>query len=319
MAAQPRTALPVPAADDLAYLIYTSGTTGVPKGVAITHRNVIQLLESVDGELASRQVWSQWHSYAFDVSVWEIFGTLLRGGRLVVVPDAVVRAPAEFHALLVGEQVSVLSQTPSAFYALQSADALSPERGRQLKLRAVVFAGEALEPRAFAPGWTTTRVHRGSSICMAPPRRRCMPRFGRSAPPTPTARPARSGCRWPISGFSCWMVGCVRCRPGWWGVVHRRRGVGVRVLAALWVDCVAVCGLPVRGPGQRMYRSGDLVRWGADGQLTYLGRADEQVKIRGYRIELGEIQAAIAGLAGVQQAVVIAREDRPVINAWWPM
>ena len=88
-------------------------------------------------------------------------------------------------------------------------------------------------------------------------------------------------------------------------------GVGVWVLAAGRVDRVAVCGVPVRGAGARMYRTGDLVWWGADGQLRYLGRADEQVKIRGYRIELGEVQAALAGLDGVEQAVVIAREDRP--------
>jgi non-ribosomal peptide synthetase component F len=99
--AQPATALPHPAADDIAYLIYTSGTTGVPKGVAITHHNVIALLTSVHDELASPQVWSQWHSYAFDVSVWEIWGALLRGGRLVVVPESVVRSPEDFHALLV--------------------------------------------------------------------------------------------------------------------------------------------------------------------------------------------------------------------------
>ena len=103
LTANPSTALPAPAPDDIAYLIYTSGTTGVPKGVAVTHRNVTQLLESLDAEVARRgQVWSQCHSLAFDFSVWEIFGALLRGGRLVVVPESVVRSPEDFHALLVG-------------------------------------------------------------------------------------------------------------------------------------------------------------------------------------------------------------------------
>src|SRR6185312_16196253 len=84
---QPGTALPAPDPEDIAYLIYTSGTTGVPKGVAVTHRNVTQLLVSLDAGLPAAGVWSQCHSYAFDVSVWEIFGALLRGGRLVVVPE----------------------------------------------------------------------------------------------------------------------------------------------------------------------------------------------------------------------------------------
>ena len=115
---QPSTALPPPAPDDIAYLIYTSGTTGVPKGVAITHRNVTQLVESLDAGLPAAGVWSQCHSYAFDVSVWEIFGALLRGGRLVVVPEPVVGSPEDLHDVLVAEQVSVLTQTPSAVAVL---------------------------------------------------------------------------------------------------------------------------------------------------------------------------------------------------------
>ncbi|MEB4212394.1 AMP-binding protein, partial [Mycobacterium sp. 94-17] len=154
----PRAGLPAPAPDDIAYLIYTSGTTGVPKGVAITHHNVTQLLDSLDAELAPGRVWSQASSLAFDISVWEIWGALLAGGRLVVVPESLVRAPEEFLTLLVAERVSVLSQTPSAFYALAAADALAPELGQRLNLEAVVFGGEVLDPPRLQ-GWLGR--HRG--------------------------------------------------------------------------------------------------------------------------------------------------------------
>src|SRR6201999_3728315 len=125
--------LPGPAPDDIAYLIYTSGTTGVPKGVAISHHNVTQLLESIDAGLPRPGVWPQCHSLAFDVSVWEIFGALLRGGRVVVIPESVARSPQDLHGVLVAERVSVLTETPSAVAVL------SPQG---LESAALVVVGE---------------------------------------------------------------------------------------------------------------------------------------------------------------------------------
>ena len=310
--AQPSTALPAPAPDDIAYLIYTSGTTGVPKGVAISHHNVTRLLASLDADVPRKGVWSQGHSLAFDVSVWEIFGALLGGGRLVVVPEAVTRSPEDLHAMLVAEQVSVLSQTPSAFYALQSADGPEPEPGHQLMLETVVFGGEALEPQRLRRwlhnhpglprlinmyGTTETTVHASVREIVAADADSTVSPIG-----VPLAhlgffvldgwlRPVPAG----VTG-ELYVAGAGLA----YGYLRRARLTGSRFVAC-----------PFGGPGARMYRTGDFVCWGADGQLRYVGRADEQVKIRGYRIELGEIQATLAGLDGVEQAVVVAREDRP--------
>ena len=312
--AQPGTALPAPDAEGIAYLIYTSGTTGVPKGVAVTHRNVTRLLEALDADLdlSPGQVWSQCHSLAFDFSVWEIFGALLHGGRLVVVPDSVVRSPEDLHALLVSEQVSVLSQTPSAFYALQTDDALQPERGQQLKLETVVFGGEALEPRRLE---TWLHNHPG------------LPRMINLYGITETT--VHASFREIVDGdvdSVASPIGVALADLAFFVLDKWLRPVSAGVVGELYVAGAGLaCGYvgrsdltasrfvacPFGGPGARMYRTGDLVRWGTDGQLAYLGRADEQVKIRGYRIELGEVQAALAGLDGVAQAAVIAREDRP--------
>ena len=310
---QPSTALPAPAPDDIAYIIYTSGTTGTPKGVAIPHRNVTRLLESLDADLElAGQVWTQCHSLAFDFSVWEIWGALLYGGRLVVVPDSVVRSPEDLQAVLVAEQVSVLSQTPSAFYALQTADALSPEVGSQLKLEAVVFGGEALEPQRLR---TWLDEHPG------------LPRLINMYGITETT--VHASFREIVAGdveSTGSPIGVPLAHLGFFVLDGWLRPVPVGVVGELYVAGAGVAdgyvgraGLsatrfvacPFGAPGARMYRTGDLVWWGADGQLRYMGRADEQVKIRGYRIELGEVQAALAGLDGVEQAVVIAREDRP--------
>ncbi|WP_231992139.1 non-ribosomal peptide synthetase [Mycobacterium sp. ACS4331] len=310
---EPSAPLPAPDIDDIAYLIYTSGTTGVPKGVAITHRSAIALLETLDNamELVG-QVWTQWHSLAFDVSVWEIWGALLHGGRLVVVPETVARAPEDFHALLLREQVTILSQTPSAFYALQAADALQPDSGRQLKLAAVVLAGEALEPQRLRP-WLAN--HRG------------LPRLINMYGPTETtvyatfreiveadAATSISPIGVPLAHLGLFVLDHT-LQPAPVGVVGELYvagdGVGVGYVGRPGLTGSRFVACPFGPPGSRMYRTGDQVRWGSDGQLQYLGRADEQVKIRGYRIELGEIQTVLADLEGVEQAEVIAREDRP--------
>ncbi|OMB91376.1 non-ribosomal peptide synthetase [Mycobacterium colombiense] len=309
---QPTTALPVPAPENIAYIIYTSGTTGTPKGVAIPHGNVTLLLETLDAQLGLGQVWTQCHSLAFDFSVWEVFGSLLYGGRLVVVPDAVVRSAEDLHALLVREQVSVLSQTPSAFYALQSADALAPELGEQLKLQTVVFGGEALEPHRLS-----TWLHRHPGL----------PRMINMYGITETT--VHASFREIIDGdidSNVSPIGVPLANLAFFVLDGWLRQVPVGVVGELYVaggglatgyvgrpglSSTRFVACPYGAPGARMYRTGDLVRWGADGQLQYLGRADEQVKIRGYRIELGEIQAALASLSGVEHAAVIAREDRP--------
>ena len=297
---RPGTALPAPAPDDLAHLIYTSGTTGVPKGVAVTHHNVTRLFDSLDVgvELSPGQVWTQCHSYAFDYSVWEIWGALLHGGRLVVVPESVAGSPEDFHAVLVTEKVTVLSQTPSA------AAALSPE-GLE-SVAALMAAGEAC-PAEVVDRWAPGRVMING---YGPTETTVYATI--SAPLTP--HPAVVPIGAPVPGAALFVLdGWLRAVPA--GVVGELyvagRGVGVGYLGRAGLTASRFVACPFGGPGARMYRTGDLVCWGADGQLQYLGRADEQVKIRGYRIELGEIQAALAALDGVDQAVVIAREDRP--------
>ena len=234
---QPSTALPSPAPDDLAHIIYTSGTTGVPKGVAVTHHNVTQLFDSLDigVELAPGQVWTQCHSYAFDFSVWEIWGALLYGGRLVVVPESVARSPEDFHALLVAEQVSVLTQTPSAV------GVLSPEG---LGSAALVIGAEPCPAEVvdrWAPGRVMINVYGPTETTMW---------ASKSAPLTAGSGAPPIGA--PVSGAALFVLdGWLRPVPA--GVVGELyvagRGVGVGYVAPGRVDRVAVCGVSVRGAG----------------------------------------------------------------------
>ncbi|KUI46995.1 non-ribosomal peptide synthetase [Mycobacterium sp. GA-1199] len=297
---QPCTGLPLPSPDDIAYLMYTSGTTGVPKGVAITHHNLTQLLKSLGTWLAPEQAWSQWHSLAFDVSAWEMWGALLRGGRLVVVPESIDRSPEELHALLVTEQVSMLILTPSALGMLspQGLDGVTLVAASEICPAEVVDRWAPGRVMVHSYGPTETTVYTSMSTPL---------QTGSGGPPigSPVAGAAFFVLDdWlrqvPVGAVGELYVAGAGVGCGYW----RRAGLtGSRFVACPFIEA----GMS----GQRMYRTGDLVRWRTDGQLQFLGRADEQVKIRGYRIELGEVRATLAAVDGVDQAVVTVREDRP--------
>ncbi|GAA3207288.1 amino acid adenylation domain-containing protein [Actinocorallia longicatena] len=296
---------------DPAYVIYTSGSTGKPKGVVIPHSNVIRLMTSTEHwfSFGPDDVWTLFHSYAFDFSVWELWGPLLYGGRLVVVPYGVSRSPVEFLKLLEAERVTVLNQTPSAFYQLMAADAAAPA---VLSLRFVIFGGEALELKrltAFAArrpgtvlvnmyGITETTVH-VSHIALDEVACQTAPGsvIGAALPDLRTyvlderLQPVPAG----VTG-ELYVAGA-----GLAHGYHRRHALTAERFVA---D-------PFGAPGTRMYRSGDLARWTRDGELEYLGRSDFQVKIRGFRIELGEIDAVLSRHASVRDVAVIDREDRP--------
>ncbi|SPM37063.1 non-ribosomal peptide synthetase [Mycobacterium rhizamassiliense] len=294
---QPSTALSLPAPENLAHIIYTSGTTGVPKGVAVTHHNVTRLFESLDDGLDRTGVWTQCHSLAFDYSVWEMWGPLLGGGELVVVPESVTASPDDFHALLVAKQVSVLSQTPTAVAALVQ---------EGLESAALIVAGEAC-PAEVVDQWAPGRVMING---YGPTETTVYATL--SAPLEAGSGAVPIGA--PVSGAALFVLdaGLRRVSAGVVGELYvAGTGVGVGYLGRAGLTAARFVACPFGGSGTRMYRTGDLVRWAADGQLEYLGRADEQVKIRGYRIELGEIRSALAGLADVESAVVVAREDRP--------
>jgi amino acid adenylation domain-containing protein len=304
-----------------AYVIYTSGSTGRPKGVIVSHANVDRLFTATEPwfGFGADDVWTLFHSYAFDFSVWEIWGALLHGGRLVVVPYWESRSPESFYRLLAAERVTVLNQTPSAFRQLLWAEqAALGEAAPDLALRWVIFGGEALEPASLAPwfarhgderprlinmyGITETTVH----VTFRPVR-------AADLAGTSTGVSAISAIGQPIPDLAVHLLDRhLQPQPiGVPGEIH----VGGAGLAQGYLgraDLTAERFVPdpfAARPGERLYRSGDLARRLPDGDLEYLGRGDQQVKIRGFRIEPAEIEAALAALPGVREAVVVARED----------
>ncbi len=297
--------------DNLAYVIYTSGSTGKPKGVQVTHHNVVRLLKQTEHWYGFNEsdVWPLFHSYAFDVSVWELWGCFFYGGRLVVVPYLVTRSPGEFYDLLASEKVTVLNQTPSAFRQLIWAEESAP-RKHDLNLRYVICAGEALELQSLKPwfdrhgdekprivnkyGITETTVHStyrvirkedlacgvGSVIGVPIPDLQIY-LVDDDLKPVPPGSPGEI-C---VGG-----AGVAR------GYLNRPELTSRRFLPDPFSDV----------PGARLYRSGDLAQINSHGELEYLGRMDHQVKIRGFRVELGEIESALNRHGAIRESVVMA-------------
>jgi amino acid adenylation domain-containing protein len=298
-------------AESLAYVIYTSGTTGQPKGVMISHHNLSRLFHAAEPwfHFTQDDIWTVFHSYAFDFSVWELWGALLYGGRAVIVPYWLSRSPHKFYELLAREKVTVLNQTPSAFRQLMQADSFGDNQPK-LSLRWIIFGGEALDFQSLRPwfdrhgdesprlvnmyGITETTVHVTYRVMKA-------------TDVTPAA-PSLIGV--PLPDLELYVLD------------RHKQLVPVGIPGELYVGGAGVGRGYLNQPEftaerflanpfrkGRLYKTGDLVRRLPNGDIEYLGRTDAQVKIRGFRIELGEIETVLRQHPAVRECVVISREE----------
>ncbi|HCF7179686.1 TPA: pyoverdine non-ribosomal peptide synthetase PvdD, partial [Pseudomonas aeruginosa] len=288
--------------------------TGKPKGTLLTHRNALRLFSATEAWFGfdERDVWTLFHSYAFDFSVWEIFGALLYGGRLVIVPQWVSRSPEDFYRLLCREGVTVLNQTPSAFKQLMAVACSADMATQQPALRYVIFGGEALDLQSLRPWFQRFGDRQPQLVNM----------YGITETTVHvTYRPVseadlKGGLVSPIGGTIpdlSWYILDRDLNPVPRGAVGElyigRAGLARGYLRRPGLSATRFVPNPFPGgAGERLYRTGDLARFQADGNIEYIGRIDHQVKVRGFRIELGEIEAALAGLAGVRDAVVLAHD-----------
>lgn len=293
--------------DNLAYIIYTSGTTGNPKGVMIEHRNVVRLFFNDKNlfDFSATDVWTMFHAYNFDFSVWEMYGALLHGAKLIIVPSEICKDTFKFWQLLREKEVSVLNQTPSAFYNLIEV-ALEDEYDVK-NLRYIIFGGEALKPQKLQRwkdtypavklvnmyGITETTVHTTYKEITHAEIQAVTSNIGTAIPTLGIYILDNNLQLLPVGvpGEIC-ITGAGLAR----GYINNPRLTEEKFIPD-----------PFR-TGARMYRSGDVGRWLPEGSIEFIGRKDHQVKIRGYRIELGEIEIALLRYEKIKGAIVLAEE-----------
>ncbi|MBL3550485.1 non-ribosomal peptide synthase/polyketide synthase, partial [Chryseobacterium sp. KMC2] len=303
--------------DHLAYVIYTSGTTGMPKGVMQIHRNVARLFSATDHwyHFNDQDVWSLFHSYVFDFSVWEIWGAFFYGGKLLVPSSEQTKDTNLFFSLCLKEGLTVLNQTPTAFYqfidtALQRAEDLS-------SLRYVIFGGEALNLASLKPwyeryrsaptlinmyGITETTVHvTYKKLSVEDLDRASL--IGENIPDQGMYILDNHLRAVPIGAVGELYVGGAGIARGY---LNRAELTAERFIA----NPFQTLEEKASGKNGILYKTGDLVRYLSDGELEYIGRNDFQVKIRGYRIELGEIENRLQEYAEVRQSVVLSKENK---------
>jgi amino acid adenylation domain-containing protein len=302
--------------DNLAYVIYTSGSTGKPKGVLVSHHNVVRLFEATHPwfRFDEKDVWTLFHSYAFDFSVWELWGALFYGGRLVVVPYWMSRSPEAFYNLLRSERLTVLNQTPSAFRQLIRAEE-SLGAADDLALRLIIFGGEALDFNSLKPWFDRHGDQVPQLVNMYGITETTVHVTYRPLAITDLDSPPGSLIGGPIPDLQVYILDQhMQLVPS--GVMGELYVGGAGVARGYLKRPELTAERFVRDPfgdqqGARLYRTGDLARYLPNGDIEYLGRIDNQVKIRGFRIELGEIEAVLGEHPGVRETVALARDELP--------